>query len=121
MQGVCASMTTETQDQDIAQAAELLGSLRNSITDLRHEIEGLAKEAQSTGTTKEAETKQALGKIRDLVTQCTKAEIFLNECRNKQTGIARGGYALDLGRARVEIGCKLDRLRRCGPARGIPE
>ncbi|MDG1170329.1 MAG: hypothetical protein P8N14_14120 [Sulfitobacter sp.] len=114
-------MTIATQEQDIIRGAELLGSLHDAIIDLRREIEGLTQQAQSATKVDETAAKQSLTRLKDLVTHCAKAENFLNECRSKQAGIARGGYALDLDRARVEIGCKLDRLRRCGRPRAVPE
>ncbi|WP_386626987.1 hypothetical protein [Sulfitobacter geojensis] len=117
-------MAKDTQDQDqnqdVARGSELLASLHDAITDLRQEIEGLAQQRQSENTIDETAAKQSLGKLRELVTQCAKAENYLNECKSKQAGIAKGGYALDLDRARVEIGCKLDRLRRCGRPRAVP-
>lgn len=114
-------MTPETQKQDIERGTEILATLQDAITDLRREIEVLTEEAQSEGKLNETGVKQSLGKLRDLVSQCTKAEIYLGELKSKQDGVARGGYALDLDRARVEIGCKLDRLRRCGPPRTVSE
>lgn len=114
-------MTLVTQEQDIERGAEILATLQDAITDLRREIEGLTTKAQSEGKLNETAAKQSLSKLRDIVTQCAKAETYLNECKSKQDGIARGGYALDLDRARVDIGCKLDRLRRCGRARRISE
>ncbi|MGC1504862.1 MAG: hypothetical protein WA782_12075 [Sulfitobacter sp.] len=114
-------MARDTQDQDIARGSELLASVHDAITDLRQEIEGLSQQAQSEKTIDETAAKQSLSKLRDLVMQCIKAENYLNECKSKQDGIAREGYALDLDRARIEIGCKLDRLRRCGRPRAVPE
>ncbi|GAA6177918.1 hypothetical protein [Sulfitobacter pacificus] len=114
-------MAIDTQDQDIARGSELLVSVHDAITDLRREIEGLTQQAQSENNMSETAAKQSLGKLKDLVMQCVKAENYLNECKSKQDGVARGGYALDLDRARVEIGCKLDRLRRCGRPRAVPE
>ena len=114
-------MTTVIQDDDITQSTELLQMLRDAISDLRREIEGLTEEAQSDGLINETAAKQSLNRLRELVLQCAKAENFLNDCKSKQSVVAKGGYALDLDRARVEIGCKLDRLRRCGRPRAVPE
>lgn len=114
-------MTPVPQEQDIERGAETLATLHDAITDLRREIEGLTKEVQSGGALNETAAKQSLGKLKDLLFQCAKAENYLNDCRSKQDGVARGGYALDLDRARVEIGCKLDRLRRCGRPRTVSE
>jgi len=39
-----------------------------------------------------------------MVATCVKVETYLNEWRNRQVGIARGGYALDMEQARADIG-----------------
>ena len=114
-------MTDKTEDQDVARGEDLLRALSEAVVGLRQEIEALAGELRRDGQLDEAGIKQALSKIRGLVTECGKAENFLNESTSKRSGIAHGGHALDLDRARVEIGCKLDRLRRCGRPRAISE
>jgi hypothetical protein len=109
-------MTTMTQEQEIAEGTEILASLYAAIRSLRHEIEALSERVRGGEPISETSVSKPMTDMRGLVAQCTKAELLLNECRNKQAGIARGDYALNLDRARVEIGCKLDRLRRCsGP------
>ena len=84
-------MTTVIQDQDIARGKEVLDALCEAITDLRREIEGLTQDARSGGTVNDAAAKQALGRLRDLTYSCVRAENYLNECRSKQSGIAKGG------------------------------
>lgn len=56
-----------------------------------------------------------------LIRSCQKVEQCFVEQRERQEGIAQGGYALDLHRARLEIGCRLARLRACGDSRKVPE
>ena len=112
-------MTTTTQEQDVAYGAEVFEALCDAIRDLRRQIEGLTKQAQSGEDINETAATRSLKEIQGLVTQCAKAENYLNDCRNRQAGIARGGYALDLDKARFEIGCKLDRLRRCGTPKTV--
>mgnify|MGYP003646843205 CR=1 FL=1 len=104
-------MTLITPEQEVADSEELLASLKRAIGDLREEIEGLRKQIRSGEEVNETATSRAVGKVAGMVGTCIKLETHLNECRNRQAGIARGGYALDLDRARAEIGCKLDRLR----------
>jgi hypothetical protein len=114
-------MTMITPEEEIAQAAELLNVLYDAIRTLRREIEGLANAVQSGEGINETAASQTLRNAPALLMQCVKAENFLNECRSKQAGIARGGYALDLDRARDDIGRKLDRLRRCYRPGAVPE
>ncbi|QJF51511.1 hypothetical protein [Roseobacter ponti] len=104
-------MTLLTQEHVASQSEDLLNSVIGSIKDLRKEIEDL-KEKVSAGegldTTKDSRT---VASARALLKTCQEVENRLVECRSKSSGIARGGYALDLEKARLEIGCKLDRLR----------
>ncbi|MEM9968307.1 MAG: hypothetical protein AAF755_09425 [Pseudomonadota bacterium] len=106
-------MTIITPEGEVARAAEVLSALHRAIHTLRRELEGLADAVQSGDDINEAEAAKSLRTALGLVMQCLKAETYLNECRSKQAGIAKGGRALDLGKARDDIGRKLDRLRGC--------
>ena len=114
-------MTRETEEEDIARRAEVLGALLDAMTDLRRELQRLTEQARSEESVDEPAAKQALTRLRDLLGQATKAEMLLDESRSRQAGGTGGTYTLDLDRARVDIGCKLDRLRRCGRPRAVPE
>tara|TARA_R110000787_G_scaffold75819_5_gene167799 strand:+ start:492 stop:836 length:345 start_codon:yes stop_codon:yes gene_type:complete len=114
-------MTMITPEQEIADSEELFSSLKNAISDLRREIESLKEQAVSGEEINETAATKVIGKVTGMVGTCAKVETYLNDCRNRQAGIARGGYALDLDKARVEIGCKLDRLRRCGGTGPVSE
>jgi uncharacterized protein YhaN len=114
-------MTTIIREQEIKRSADLLAALQKAIRDLRREIEALKEQAAATGAQSNSEAARTVRSTRDLVAQCLKAETFLNECTRQQAGIAKGGHALDLERARAEIGCRLDRLRRCSDPGGLPE
>ncbi|UWR13242.1 hypothetical protein K3753_11485 [Sulfitobacter mediterraneus] len=116
LQEVCATMTVITPDEEIAHGVEILDALRAAIRVLRQEIEGQTQTARSGEDIDKTQMAKQLRDMQGLVTQCTKAEMFLNDCRNRQAGIARAGHALDLEQARADIGCKLDRLRRCSGA-----
>ena len=109
-------MTKITLEEDIARSAEILGSLQDTVRELRRQVENMAAQAKEGNTLDETALKKTLTQVSGMIGHCAKAENTLNECRRQQAGIARGGYALDLGKARADIGCKLDRLRRCcGP------
>jgi len=114
-------MTITTPEHEIARSVEVLETLQDAIRALRREIEGLTQRARSGEEISETEVSKPLGKLSGLLAHCAMAENRLNDCRNKQAGIARGGYALDLEKAGADIGCKLDRLRRCGDAGEVPE
>ncbi|NUH64586.1 hypothetical protein HTT03_04615 [Sulfitobacter sp. S0837] len=114
-------MTIVTPEQSVEDSAEILRGLQDALGALRREIEGLTEQAQSGGEIKETAVSGRTSKISSLLTHCLKAENTLNDCRNRQAGIARGGYALDMDKARADIGCKLDRLRRCSDPGAVSE
>jgi hypothetical protein len=114
-------MTMITPEEEIAHGTEVLNALYESVRALRREIEELAKQAQLGENLNETDVAKPLRNVHGLVALCAKAESNLYECRSKQAGIAKGGYALDLDQARADIGCKLDRLRRCSGARPVSE
>ncbi|WP_152466087.1 hypothetical protein [Sulfitobacter sp. THAF37] len=108
-------MEVKNLQEEVAYNTEVLEALQSAIRDLRRRIEEITRQARSLEDIDPKAVSQGLKDIQALIPQCAKAENTLNESRNKQAGIARGHHALDLDRARAEIGCKLDRLRRCGP------
>lgn len=114
-------MALLTPEQEIEDSAEILRGLQEAIGALRREIEGLTEQARSGGELKETAVSGKTSKVAGLLAHCLKAENTLNDCRNRQAGIARGGYALDMDKARADIGCKLDRLRRCRHPSAVSE
>ncbi len=109
-------MTTIPLEQEIEDGTELLGSLQAAVRSLRRDIEALTARVRGDDAVKDTEVTRSMTDVRGLIVQCVKAEMSLDESKKKQAGIVQGGYALDLDQARIDIGCKLDRLRRCsGP------
>jgi chromosome segregation ATPase len=104
-------MTMITPEQEIARMEELYASVQETVSGLRREIENLKQQAESGEEINATAVAKTVQSISDAIGRCQKAELQLNDCRNRQAGIARGGYALDLDKARAEIGCRLDRLR----------
>ena len=96
---------------ELAEAEALFASVHRSLAELREALESL-KERAKTGEEIDATTaSRTVTQLSETVARCQKAGLILNDCRNKQAGIVRGGYALDMDKARTDIGCKLDRLR----------
>ena len=104
-------MTLMTPEDEVRNSQEILERLQRSIRDLRRDVEGLREQALSGEELNETAVCKELGKLPGLLRQCVVAENTLNECRKKQAGIAKGEHALDLEQIRIEIGCKLDKLR----------
>lgn len=114
-------MTLITPEERVARTADLLRSLEDSVRDLRQMAEDLKRrieageDADLTGGTRQVD------QLCRLIRSCQNVEERFVEQHHKQSGIARGGYALDLDAARFEIGCRLARLRACGRKGKVPE
>lgn len=109
-------MTLITPDERISKSADLLRSLEDELGELRRQAQDLRKQLRAGEDADLVDGSRRVDKASGLIRSCKKAEETLNECYNKQAGIAQGGYALDLEEARSEIGCRLARLRACGGA-----
>ena len=93
--------------------AETLRELSQELRDLRARVrEGDLKDSQEAG--------KLLGHLRYWLKAANETEAQLAEQRRKRAGIS-GAYGLDLDRARVDIGCRLDRIRRCCGEGELPE
>jgi antitoxin (DNA-binding transcriptional repressor) of toxin-antitoxin stability system len=104
-------MTILTPEHVASEAENLLNSVIGSIKDLRQELEDLKERVRAGEGLEKTQDSRTVASATTLLKTCQEVENRLVECRSKSAGIARGGYALDLERARTEIGCKLDRLR----------
>ncbi len=115
------TMKPVPQFDELAEAEDLFASVKRSLIELREAVESLKEQARAGEKIDATTTAKTVAQLAETVGRCHKAEVFLNDCRNKQLGIARGGYALDIDKARADIGCKLDRLRCSIGAGSVPE
>ncbi|WP_161601039.1 hypothetical protein [Pseudooceanicola batsensis] len=90
------------------QIEEILDELKRLKSDLRM-VQGYVQ-SEEPGHTREA--LRCAGDVRSFLKLAYDVEARVNEERRKELGIA-GDTGFDLGEARDQIGCKLDRLRGC--------
>lgn len=114
-------MTLITAENTASQTDSLLDSIVSSIQDLRQELEDLRRKVREGEELDKTQSSKTVVSATALLRTCQDVENRLVECRTKSAGIAQGGYALDLDRARADIGCKLDRLRCTASAGRLPE
>ncbi|WP_299962027.1 hypothetical protein [uncultured Roseobacter sp.] len=114
-------MTLITPEHVELQTEDLLNSVIGTIRDLRKDIEALRERVRASDDAVTAQGSKTVSHAVTLLETCQKVENRLVECRTKSAGIAHGGYALDLERARASIGCKLARLRCTRPTGPISE
>ncbi len=104
-------MTLTTPEHVESETENLLNAVIGTIRDLRNELEDLKERVRAGESLEVAQESRKVASATSLMKTCLEVENRLVECRSKSAGIAQGGYALDLERARAEIGCKLARLR----------
>lgn len=114
-------MTLTTAIDEASEAQNLLNSVITSVKELRQELETLKERVREEEGLDGARSNKKVASATALLQTCQNVENRLVECRNKSAGIAQEGYAMDLERARAEIGCKLDRLRCTATARPVFE
>ncbi|MFD3191048.1 hypothetical protein ACFMPD_12340 [Sedimentitalea sp. HM32M-2] len=106
-------MTLITPEERVLRTAELFRSVEESLQRLRQQAEDLRKQLEAGEDTDLLDGSKQVAAVERLIGTCQKVETSLVEQQQKQAGIVRGGYALDLNAARVEVGCRLARLRTC--------
>lgn len=114
-------MTLITPDDQVSHAAELLQSLTDTVRNLRRQAEDLRRQIEAGEDADLASGSKQVVQVDGLIRSCQKVEVCLVEQQNRQAGIVQGGYALDLDELRVDIGCRLARLRACSGARDVSE
>lgn len=107
-------ITAKTLGDEAQATAELLKALQDSIAGLRRTAQTLRDQLAEGVTDGLANGARELQGADQLARNCMKTEVALAEICNRNAGIVRGGYALDLDVARLEVGCRLGRLRKCG-------
>lgn len=106
-------MTLVTSGTQSAAIEELLEAFASRLKDLRTVIDDLNQQAADGEDIDFTTVQKLLSPAESLVRNCMKLEASLADQKNKDLGIAQGGYAVDLDAARFEIGCRLARLRTC--------
>lgn len=82
--------------------------LRSFLAD----IEDLQKRAHAGEGVKETEVRKLFQELRGWLKLAQEAEMIVAQRKREELGI-KHQYGLDLQAARAQVGCRLDRLRRC--------
>lgn len=109
-------MTTITHEAQITHVADLLGSLKDSVWDLRKTAQRLVQQIEAGEHAEIGSGSKELSQSKGLVAVCQKMEAHLAELETQRDGTGQGGYALDLHEAASEVGRRLDRIRDDGGA-----
>ncbi len=100
-----------TSEDRMPQLIEYFESLMAAVQRLRRRTEELLEQLEAGETLEKAGQCKELGELSGLIVRCHKAEHAIVNEQQKQAGIVQAGCAIDLEKARFEIGCRLARLR----------
>ncbi|WP_417721204.1 hypothetical protein [Salipiger sp.] len=90
------------------------------LRDLGEDMRRLKAQVEDGEGINRTEAGKLLGDVRYWLRASHETEAQIANVRRKQKGLA-GDWALDLERARDEIGCRMARLRRCCGAGEVPD
>jgi hypothetical protein len=105
-------MTLITPENELSRLEEKRQRIAESLERLAGAIGALEKKVAAGEVGNTTEAGKVLADIRYWLKQAWETEAEIERFRRKDAGIAHE-YALDLERARSEIGCRLARLRPC--------
>ena len=113
-------MTANVARKDAGELHAQTEELRSQMRMAREEWQEYRDRLSAGEVAGVSEVKASLRQVSELIRLVLILESRIDEQRKADAGIAQGGYALDLDAARVEIRCRLDRLRRCGHEGRLP-
>ena len=105
-------MTLIQMEQQTNELSGHIGEIVEQLQELKRELRMVQGYVQSEEPGHIREALRCAGDIRQFIKHAYDVEAKYNEEQRKQLGIA-GQSGFDLGAARADIGCKLDRLREC--------
>ncbi|WP_235953056.1 hypothetical protein [Salipiger sp. PrR002] len=99
-------------DEELTRLEEEREMIADMLRHLGADMRRLRGQYEDSGTLDKPETSKAVADLRYWLKVAHETEALITNVRRKQKGIA-GDWALDLERARLEVGCRMARLRRC--------
>ena len=105
-------MTLITPDEGSSELGLEADRIKATLNDLRADLEDLMKRVRTGEVGTSTEAGKLLAELRFWLKQAKETEALLDRNKRDRAGIARD-YALDLDVARLEVGCRLGRLRTC--------
>ena len=107
-------------EEDMSRLEDEREHIVEVLKELGEEIRRLKAQIEEGEATSKTETGKLMSDVRYWMRASHETEAQIANVRRKQKGLA-GDWALDLERARDEIGCRMARLRRCCGAGTVPE
>lgn len=108
-------ITPDSDDDSIQHSIE---SIAVQLRSFSRDLEDLQTKISAGDTVNETDARKLFSEMRSWLKLAREAEHACAERNKKAIGIV-GDYGLDLDAARDQIGCRLDRLRRCCKERKV--
>jgi GTP cyclohydrolase FolE2 len=112
-------MVVITPDEGPSGLTRSINALEEQLADMREELEELYRRIRAGDLSELKHATRATAEIRQWLKIAIEAEAQLEKRRQHERGIVHG-YAIDFDAARVEIRCRMDRLRRARCAGRVP-
>lgn len=110
--GNVSHMILITPDSDDDSVQQSIDTIAVQLRSFVFELEYLQSKISAGDTVNETDARKLFSDIRSWLKLAKEAEFACAERNRKALGIV-GDYGLDLDAARDQVGCRLDRLRRC--------
>ncbi|SMC42462.1 MULTISPECIES: hypothetical protein [Primorskyibacter] len=105
-------MTLITPEEGFAELENVAREVREELREARKDLQDLRQRVRTGEVGTETEGLKILAYVRSMLKAASETEAQLAKAQRDRAGIVRD-YAIDFDAARSEIGCRLDRLRRC--------
>ena len=110
-------ITLEAEDQVVPEEARLrrvAALVEAQLLSMWAQLDELRLRILDGDVTAFKDSAKITADIRQWLRIAMETEAKLNETRKQSGGGTKAGHAIDFDQARSQIGCRLDRLRRCG-------
>ena len=107
-------------EEEMSRLEDERDRIADVLRDLGADIRRLKAQIEDGKAVSKTDAGKLMSDVRYWMRASHETEAQIANVRRKQKGLA-GDWALDLERARDEIGCRMARLRRCCGAGELPE
>ncbi|SEQ64576.1 hypothetical protein [Thalassovita taeanensis] len=108
-------MTMITSEEDAFPLGGALNTVEAQLRDITSELSALQTRLREGDLGAVKDASKVSSELRQWLRIAFELEAGFEERKKRQSGVVRD-YALDFEDARTKIGCRLDRLRKCGGA-----
>ena len=112
-------MTNVTSEREDTRLRTTIETIERQVLDITQDLKALQDRVRAGEVEAVSDATAMCGEIRFWVRFAMEMEAKLDEGRQRNGAPTSGGGDIDLAAARTSMGCRLDRLRRCGYAKVV--